>query len=881
MSQNKTKENKECVDGVTERTPPLYAHTSAYIESIKSRFLLQAEETVEEPFSGLSAHASELTSQTVSFIDNAEGEVIFAGSEVNAVAKVDNTEDLQLGSFFARPTLLNSFTWSTSDTIGVKTFIRPWQLFLSNTNIKKKLDNYAFLRAKLHIKVVVNGTPFQYGLLRACYSPLLSLVSDKIRTNPTSSVPLLIPYSQQPGLFITPAANAGGQMELPFFYHANWLDITSNTDVTNMGTINYVIFAPLAVAVSGGSTSVTVQTFAWMTDVELMGTTSKLSLQSDEYSEGPVSSVATAVANVAGYLTKIPRFAPFARATQIGAQSVGGIARIFGYTNVPVIADVHTFQPQNAPMLASAHIGTPVQKLTLDPKQELSLDPTLHGLVNADELTINNIKSKQSYFGATSWATTDVVDTLLFSMRVTPDLQGSVAINNSGAVEIGRRIYPTPLSYCSRMFANWRGSLKVRIKIVATKFHKGRLKISYDPVNDITSTNPDVNAVYTQIVDIGEEDDIEVEIPYHQVYPWLYTDRASPSDNWSPGGVLAPIPKYSNGVLTIRVLTTLTAPASGSVYILAFVSGGDDFEFANPTDHIGYETTHKVPSFFALQAEDITNVVSSKVTLGQPAKPHPDRYAQNFGEAILSLRNLLHRYMIQDTIWIESSPASSNTIIGKSYRIMPYTPGFDPNFNGVTTVNKVVAASGTAPYAMNQMHHMPYIAGMFLGYRGGANFNLTPGYDLYANQICDFRLSRWTTPLLDPTYRWWKTWGTKLRSATQSSRSFFINNNTHLNDSLSGVAITSTDTNASLTAQLPDFKLANFSLADPSNYLNGIAADGTDRSGMFLTMTIGTGASTQSDVTLQTHVSAAPDFTCLFWLCCPTMDYLQADPTPI
>lgn len=881
MSFNKEKENKQCVERITGRILPVDTLKSACYQSIKSLFLLQSEDVSEENVPDKSEAELQLTSQTVTFIDNAEGEVVMAGSEVNAIAKVDGTEDLQLGKFLGRPTAISSFTWTTSDAIGVKTTIKPWYLFLNNANIKKKIDNFAFLRGKLHIKVLVNGTPFQYGLLRACYSPLLGLVSDKIRTT-TSTEPLLTPYSQQPGFYITPAANAGGQMELPFFYYKNWLDITSAADVQNFGSINFVTYAPLGVAVTGGSTAVTVQVFAWMTDVELMGSTASLSLQGDEYDEGSgtISGPASAVANFAGYLTKVPFIGRFARATQIGASAVGSIARIFGFTNVPVIANVHGFQPMNAPMLASGHIGTPVQKLTLDPKQELSLDPTLHGLEPRDELSIPYIKNKESYLGSGTWSTSNVADDLLFCARITPALYQRNIINNVSAVAVGHRVYHTPISYMSQMFYNWRGALVFRIKIVATKFHKGRLKISYDPRADITSTNPDVNTVYTHIVDIGEEDDIEIEIPYHQDTPWLLIDK-SLTDNWNLTGTLPNRIGTDNGVLTVRVLTTLTAPAAGTLKLLAFLRGGDDFEFANPSDHIGGESANRVPSFFALQAEDITNVVPTRYVLGEKSFPHPERYAQNFGEAINSLRCILHRHMTQDTVWVDNQPASSSSIVSKVLRIMPYTPGFDPNFSSFTSANKVIPASGNAPYAFNTMLHMPYVSAMYLGYRGGANYVVTPGYDQYANEISDVRVTRWTTQATDPKYRVWGQFLTTLSSATASTRAFALGRNAYLNDGLAGMAITNTSTNGSISFQLPDFKLANFSLSDPNNYLQGIAADGTNRQAAFLQLNLRTGAATSSDVTIQTQVAAAPDFTCLFWLCCPTLDYMISNPTPI
>lgn len=879
QSGNNLKTKETSGESVPGRTDPLVAHTSAFPESNTSRFQLQSEE-VSETTTGSSESTLEMVSQTVTFIDNAEGEVVMAGSEVNAIAKVDGTADLQLGSFLGRPTSISSFTWTTSDTIGVKATIKPWYLYLNNATIKKKIDNFAFMRGKLHIKVMVNGTPFQYGLMRTCYYPLLGLMSSKIRTT-TTPEPLLTPYSQQPGFFITPAANAGGQMELPFFYHKNWLDITSATDVQNFGTINFVTYAPLGVAVTGGSTSVTVQVFAWMTDVELMGSTSSLSLQSDEYDEGVVSKPASAIANVASYLTKVPIIGPFARATQIGATAVGSIAKIFGFTNVPVIENVHGFQPMNAPMLASGHIGTPVQKLTLDPKQELSLDPTLHGLHPQDELSIPYIKDKESYFGSGTWSTSNNVDDLLFCARITPALYQRSNVLNSVSATVGQRVYHTPCSYMGAMFYNWRGSMVIRIKVVATKFHKGRLKISYDPRADITSVNPDVNTVYTHIVDIGEEDDIEIEIPYHQDTPWLLVDKAL-GDNWNTTGGLPNRVGTDNGVLTVRVLTTLTAPATGSVKVLAFTRGGDDFEFANPSDHIGNETNNRIPSLFALQAEDITSVMPTRYTLGQKSVPHPERYAQNFGEAINSLRCLLHRHVTHDTVWLNSVTADNATVVGKTYRIMPYTPGFDPAGSTISSANKVVAATGNAPYAFNTMIHMPYVAGMFLGYRGGANFVITPGYDAYGAVISDVRVTRWTQAATNAAFRFVNVFSTLAASATQSARMNFVGRGAYLADGTAGMAITNTNTNGTVSVQLPDFKLANFSLADPANYVAGSSEDGTDRQAAFLTMNVKAPAGVNTSyLTIQTQVAAAPDFTCLFWLCCPTLDYLTGNPTPI
>lgn len=847
-------------------------------------FVLQSEE-IADSVATVDTHvgATTETEETVTFIDNDGGVFVNLPTSTNSVAKVDNTDDLSLGKFLGRPTLIDTFSWTTSDLVGIKKTIKPWTLFLGSTPIRKKIDNYAFFRGNLHIKVLVNGTPFQYGALRTCYSPLLGFAADKVRSNPVSNLPLGIPYSQQPGFFIYPQSNSGGEMPLRFFLHKNWLDLTSVTEVDSMGTLIYYIYAPLQTAVTGGSTTVTVRTYAWMTDVELMGSTSKLALQGDEYGVGPISAPATAISAIASKLTTIPIIGRFARATEIGASAVSKIAGLFGYTNVPVIADVHAFQPMNAPMLASAHIGTPVQKLTLDPKQELSIDPSPHGIGSADELSLAYLKTRESYFGSTSWSTGDTVNTQLFNTRISPSLWGQVDLVNGASAVVGKRVYHTPLSYIGAMFKHWRGDIIIRVKIVCTKFHKGRLKVSYDPRGDISVTNPDENTVYTKIVDIGEEDDIEFVIPYHQDIGWLTHDQTL-ADNWTVGNLNPPRVGIDNGLLSIRVLNTLTAPTSGSINLLFFVRGGDNFEFANPNGHIGPDSTFIVPSFFALQGEDTTNVLPTRVVFGTESKVDPHRYGLNYGECVASLRNILHRYMMFETTPLPVASGGLSTIIRKSYKRMPYTPGFEPNWSA-TSASKLIAATGTAPYCFNTMPHVAYVAGMFLGYRGSVNYAVTPSADYYGS-IDDMRVVRTTdTGQQSGSVRFITAAANTGFAPTTSLKAAYYNRNYYYRDGLGGMGITATRTNGSLTFNLPDYNNFNFALVDPSNYMSGSSDDGTNVQTALLTFMLhkdATGGTDPANVmTLQNEIAAGPDFTCLHFLCCPTLDYPKSDPTPV
>jgi hypothetical protein len=426
--------------------------------------------------------------------------------------------------------------------------------------------------------------------------------------------------------------------------------------------------------------------------------------------------------------------------------------------------------------------------------------------------------------------------------------------------------------------------LKIRVKVVVTKFHKGRLKISYDPRNDITSTNPAENTVYTEILDIGEKDDVTFTIPYHQDLGWLKTDDSF-STNWTPGNTLAPRVGTDNGVLTVRVLNTLTAPAAGSVNLLFFVTGGDNFEFANPKG--ANVITNSVPTPFALQGEELTDVVSESIVIGTPSQMVAERYGQNFGEAILSLRTLLHRSSLAQ---YTASYAITNGIYNFRYSEvmrMPTWPGYDPSAR--LDASKIVAASGTAKFSAVYANHLPYVAGMFLGYRGSVNYAITPSGD-NLNSLDDVKVFRSTGATNNIRRSQLVPTTSTLAAATVGQRVASLSpwgaqqlDLGQIVDGLGGMGITCTRTNGSVTFNFPDYNNYNFSLAEPNNYLLGSSDDGTNiQSAAILIRQTNSFADTTdlaSSLALQIEAGAGPDFTCLHFLCCQTLDYLTVTPT--
>jgi hypothetical protein len=561
-------------------------------ESIKF-FDLQSD-TIQE--------GTSLTSEVVSFVDSSTL-VSDEGYTRNPIVSDGASSDVSLGSFLSRPTLINTTTWSTSDAIGLIDSIEPWYDFLNNSVIKNKLQNYAFIRGKMCLKFVLNGTPFHFGMLRLAYEPNVNITNtgsrlSKVRSNPTTSYPLLTPYSQLPGVYLYPASNAGAELHLPFFLHKSWLSLSSAADAKTMGELIYFNGVRLDVASTSASPTLTVQTYAWLEDVELSGATTQLVLQgSDEY-DGVISYPASAIAAISRQLEGIPLISKFARATTIASSALAGVSAIFGFTNVPVVDNHVPMTPLPYSHLASSEISTAVQKLTLDPKQELSIDPTLHGLGSTDEMCLRHIVSKPSILHVFDWTTTNVQGDVLCNFRVTPGLCETVNILDAALATKSKRVYHTWLSYLAPMFSQWRGDIIFDIEVICSKFHKGRLQISWDPVATTGVAQLASNAVVTTIIDIGENTNASIRVPFHSTYEWLRT-RFTQANNWSINSANTPIQSYDNGMLIVSVLNQLVSPITPQeVHLVIKVRGADNFEFANPRSFLGESNYGAHPSFF-------------------------------------------------------------------------------------------------------------------------------------------------------------------------------------------------------------------------------------------------------------------------------------------
>lgn len=680
----------------------------------------------------------------------------------DATYNLANNNDSDLGDFLGRPVKVLETQW----VVGQPLFERfnPWELFLANARVKEKTSYYELLRMNLHAKFVISGTGFHYGRAIVSYNPYLY---DEVTVERNFLDQDIIGASQKPHIFLNPTNNSGGQIDMPFFYHNNYISLTDN-DSSMMGELVVKSFGNLKHA-NLGDDPVTVTVFVWASDVTLTVPTSlntlaardyspqsgKMNAAGDEYGKGIISKPASAIAHAAGALTNLPSIAPYARATEMMAKGVGQMASNFGYSRPPVVTDMVLQKPSPTGNLSNTDAADAVNKLSLDSKQELTIDSRTVGLDGQDQMGIVDFACRESYLTNFSMASTQAPNTLLWNCRVGPSLYDSVP-------GVSAELHATPMCYLAQAFKYWQGSIKFRFQAVKSNFHKGRILLRWDPKSH--GSTVEYNTVYSRVIDLAEEDDFEVVIGWGQSQPWLQTEVMLPvrTDNiHNTSRLSTSFDNKWNGILEVDVVNSLVAPAPDtSISFNVYVSCVPDIKFASPnpstlhlyslfpelgdplttipedreesaalpslkdkplseykrrsTGYTGYcpqsGTIEEAPSGTTMGATDIPVDPGGIQDIAVTSEEIDQTMNVYFGESPKSLRDLMRRYVHHRT-WVFGAP-TAGTITQTNLRdkAIGYWPGFDPK--GID-VNSGFPATVTIP------HYLHWFSPCYAAWRGG------------------------------------------------------------------------------------------------------------------------------------------------------------------
>jgi hypothetical protein len=724
--------------------------------------------------SGMAGDAS-ISTQNMSFKDNSPGQMDSRGSVMDPTRNVAFMSDTTLNEFFSRPVKIFDTDWAVNSSLFAR--FNPWELFWENPRNAEKIRNYYLLKCTMHVKLLINGNAFYYGRAILGYEPLAALDNTSYtsiaRKNAYENEDL-VRLSQRMKVFVNPTESSGGSLELPFFWDRNALSIPDR-QWRLMGDCVLMSLNDLKHA-NGGTDPLSISVLAWAENVSYSIPTSAVpeagfpfpEAGGDEHETAVVSRPASTVARYAGALTNIPWIGPFARATEIGAGAVAAIAKIFGYSS-PANLEYEMMVPNPRPSMAVVDTKYSTNKLSVDSKQEITIDPATTGITSSDELPIAAIAGRESFLTSFDWLQSDVRDASLFQCRVDPQMFRTN----------GSEYHLTACAAAVLPFDYWRGTMRFRFQIVSSNYHKGRIRIVYDPLGG--SADPEYNTHYTTIHDISSEKDFTVDIGWAQQEAYRRPLGISPACfSTSRISYLTPIADKANGVLSVHVLNELTVPGTvvSDIQVNVFVSMLDDFEVGMPASELSkWRFRHPNPpsQTFAIPeagtgdtteemdcCDDAIQDPPTIDTMADAIIDTPETTKLFFGEVIGSFRQLLKRTCLSEVVVVNDEATSSVLTIDR--RAFPEYGGMLTNGDTAFGNSMVLQYSNGQKVVPTATTPINYLARMFLGWRGSVRWtfdtstlNVTSGADQFnsispviSRSDLSSRLTK-VLPLRDPT----------------------------------------------------------------------------------------------------------------------------------
>lgn len=512
---------------------------------------------------------------TTQFIDDGitikkdESHVQMMSKMITMMGQPQITETSLL-DFLRKPIIIARDNFTTSDTFSIfRSYSMPHAAFTgSNGSIwADKLKGFFGMRMNMRFKLVINANKFQAGRYIMGWTPLGGAASTVSNLKNVNFIyahnATLVQRTTVPHVELDIATNTSAELLIPFasaykFYPLN--TILSDTDYSPLGSLNIYPYSVLSAPAGNITCGYTV--YLSLEEVSLYGAASPqaggkhTAVSKSEVANrqnGPVSGIAHAISKGFKEFGNIPLLGEYAKGVSWIADRVSNVASIFGFSK-PIAGDT---QPKMQIINAACH-STVDGETDARPLSYLSTPGVvpIQGLAGTDldEMDFSYLKTRYSWFRSVTWATNQTAGVPITSIAVLP---------GTGEVTIASTLNSGPMTFLSKHFTWWRGSLKFKFKIVKTEYHSGRLQFAFYPTELEGGFETSEAYVNRMIVDLRDHSEIEIVVPYISRTPWNYETQKI-------------------GTLSVTVVDPLVAPptVNSIITILMEIAGGDDLEFA-------------------------------------------------------------------------------------------------------------------------------------------------------------------------------------------------------------------------------------------------------------------------------------------------------------
>lgn len=468
-----------------------------------------------------------------------------------------------LGQFLSRRTKIANVVLQSTDVIfSIPSSTDPWALFLANSFIAAKTRDFQLLRGDMIVEGLMTSVPGAYGKyvvyaypisplvaessslfnpLRECYKQYIHVELDMSQsTNFTLHLPWIHPWDH--GIVNGPGSQVCIQQ---------WrLDVMCLQAVgtglgTTVPTVDLSIYARLE------NPTLAIPYFqSGFDDMRKSANKKSVALLG-----GKPSDIASGISMLAKKASSIPMIGSLATPVAAGAAAVSNILNFFGFTRETNQQTPTTIVNRIYSNVANMDVQDTSEIAALSVSNTITIDPRVYGLHGIDESSTDFIYNKWSLVGDFAWTPDNAINTQLKVWPVTPFLSRSSM--ETGAVF-------TTAGFVGYPFTNWRARLEYRLLIPVSKFHRGKLQISFSPNLQGVVVDP-TNNRFNQIIDV--EDGYEFYFSVDYVHP-------APMLPCIPHFFTQPIvsTQGANGMITVQVVNPLKAQnplASTNVFVFA------------------------------------------------------------------------------------------------------------------------------------------------------------------------------------------------------------------------------------------------------------------------------------------------------------------------
>jgi hypothetical protein len=605
-----------------------------------------------------SAYVTDDTSTTVAettvFKDSKASEPVVAEIPISQTENLDFTHSIV--QILGRPTLIDDFNLNAigqdmitfdNSRLPLRSYRLPWNILRKGAKVLK-VANFEFIKCNMVIKIMTNASPFVAGRFWCCYSPYEERKMSPHRCiNKTRAA-----VTSYPGAELDLQTNNSITIRIP------WCDIRDAGSLSQdlLDETQLHIFYLTQILVDG-TLNLNFQIFGWLEDVELRGPTSAgtliapteslrsvyANLQVGKEAKGPISEVASGVSSIATALSGVPFLADVAIPVAWASSAVASVASMFGFSKP--IEGSGPMVVANIPARSYGHVKGTDDSVVLGLSNENAISETeMNFMTEQDEMSVEYISNRPGLVAINTWLDNALPNAVIAYVPVGPQIFRNRTTEASPLD--GTLLDLTNFEYLSGEFAYWRADICLRISVVKTPFHTGRIEVAFVPGITIPDETTDLTNCYRQILDLANDTEMLVTIPYLSPYPML-------QHSYIDTDATVPAPYYASrvGTIVVRALGPLVHPptVSPSVKVLVW-KWATNVAFACPADSRLLDYTEPFTGVNTIDAElqGVGNI-SEPTTLmvytrmNEPTKNLEVAQAVN-GELLVSARALTRAF---------------------------------------------------------------------------------------------------------------------------------------------------------------------------------------------------------------------------------------------